>query len=589
MSHVAFPLAPASKRPRRSRLLGRLLPAVLLLAVVPGAALADEGETKEFADKNFKITLPNERWSFRDVPGDMQSAGYVAQLEAQKGQAFARVLVRVAAADDLPLQELTRETSDGLRQQLSEVTSSKTGTGMLSGIEGSLVLLTGKTGTHDAMFRAYSIEKSGTFHQLIFFLVNGAESTMARELDALRRSYRLLRGAGPVEPEPVEEEAGGGFDEGDIEESDDWPANGPRREGRTLVFPSHNLKWTLPEGSPFEWRSPIPNEEDGEGILIRAVATEEREPADDDDPTENRAVVLLHVRPLPPGYTPQRVVENQGLQESIAENVFEKVTHARTKIVKEIEVGNIQGAALQLVGSREGAVVYFRLYAAMLKEERYHWECVLSGGREVDDVYKTALRDLMKGVEFLDTTQAVRGPIGIAGIPDHGSERGFGEGETKTITSVGFSIKKPPEMREINYTPGQVDPNLRLAWETRSEDGQAYLYFDVQTFDAQALQRANQSEEDLVKARAGQWMEAAQDATTIAKGDEAWFRDRLGRGRGVGYEFRGTLQGAPFVERGYIVKYKKYVYWIRFQYGGEDAEEFFRKLIRTLSKAVKFQ
>ena len=153
--------------------------------------------------------------------------------------------VRVAATDGLTLSELTQEVRDQMPQTLGKVEGTRASKGVLSGLEGSLVTIKGKDNNDvPVLIRAYAIEARGKFHQLIMKFVGDAETSMGSEADAARRGYRLIKGAGPVEPEVDEERLG---ETGELEEVDAWPEKGPGREGNTLVFQHHNVRWTMPE------------------------------------------------------------------------------------------------------------------------------------------------------------------------------------------------------------------------------------------------------------------------------------------------------------------------------------------------------
>lgn len=567
-----------------------LLSLLVLVLVLPGVALA-EGETKTFEEHNFKITLPSSSWSWMELNSQEIDSGYVTSLGRRAQGTIAVVKIRVVPTNDLPLSELTQEVKDGLSSSLVQVDGVKVTRGKLSGINGTLAIIKGKDNRDcHRMYRAYAIEADGRFHQLIFDLRDGAETKQAREIDALRRGYRLLKGAGPEEEAPDEDIHGG--DEDDSDDADGGESGGaPTREGRTLVFPSHNLKWTLPEGSPFRWTSITPDEGIKEGMLCRAEAQIERPPkenAKDQGPRVNAARVILSVAPQGEGWTPEGCVKSPGVHANIEENVFDKVDYGRMKIVEELPVGDHTGAALQMVGTKDGRVRYFRLYAVGLKGERYVWEVLLEGDGSVDDDFKRPVKNLLDGVEFIDKTTWIRGPLAVPGVPSHDRERGSDVGKAKDVQSMGFKVTKPEEMAIISFKPENTGGNLRLAWEMRTEDKQAYFYFDVQTWSERSLQRQRNPYEEMVRQREGQWKEHAGSPDTIAKGKTAWFKSKFGRGKGLGYEFTGYLDDAPFIEYGFIVKYKKYVYWIRFQFGGENAEKIFSKTFRALKKALKF-
>jgi hypothetical protein len=581
-------------------------PALLLALCLPGPpASAEGGEARTFDAKNFRMTLPDEEWSFEEVTSAEQGAGYVVAAEKQHGSSFARVMVRVVPTSGLPLADLVKETGDGLRANLTAPGAPQVRSGRLSGLEGREVLVKGRLQDHDAVHWAISIEQGGTFHQLVFTLLNGAETRMAEELDALRRGYRLLKGSGPEEAASTPDfsglSGGGGAapvggatpapGEGEEEagSASDWPAGGPRLDGRTIHFPTHNLRWTLPEGSPFRVRGVTEDETQKEGFFLSLEASAERKRTVETEPAANQAEVQFVLAPAPPGFDAKRLVADPGLQNQFGSDthLFDKVNYGSTKTFPEIDIGNHKGSAIQLVGAKEGAVRYFRLYVTSLKDVQYEWRVLLTGGREVNDVFTKDVNELVKGIEFVDTSEPVKGPVGIAGIFPHGSPRGHGSGQEQEVSSVGVKGTKPAPFAVVNNKPAENDPSLRIAWEARSPDGQAYLYVDVQSFQAAELDEQRRTDEDLVKTREGQWLETAADPRTVTRGRDPFFKARFGREKALGWEFRGTLHGIPFVEYGYVFKVKRYVFVVRFQFGGAKAEEAMAELAKDAEKALK--
>ena len=158
-------------------------------------------------------------------------------------------------------------------------------------------------------------------------------------------------------------------------------------------------------------------------------------------------------------------------------------------------------------------------------------------------------------------------------------------GTKKKITSVGFKAEKPDFMSKLEFDAGKYNPTLRLAWEKRSEEGQKYLYFDAQSWPFDVRQK--DPETSKIAGREGQWREAVEGAVTKAKGNDISFKSKWSKGKGFGYEFTGSFHGVPFVEKGWVVHYKKYMYWVRIQLGGDGAEAYFKSEIKKLKRALK--
>ena len=564
------------------------LPALLALLVllVPGVLFAEE---KTFEGKNFKLDA-SDAWQWMEISSQAEQDGYVASLGRRAKGSVAVVNIRVVPTNDLTLAEQTQEIKDGLGAGLQAVQGTKVTKGKLSGLECDLILIKGRDSRDSqVLIKAYNLEAGGMFHQMMFRLTDGAETKQATEVDALRRGYRLLKGAGPEEEE-AEDLGDLGLGGGDGDDG------GRTQEGRTLVFEGQNMKWTLPDDSPFEWNSISSDKNLEKGLLVRARAAIEIETDDEKQKLANVALVHLFVGPITEGWTPKLQMNAPNFHASVEENVFDKVDYGRMKIVDELPVGNMSGAAIQMVGRKDVDVGgeqksmarVFRAYGVGLKGRRYVWEVILTGDGTVDDVYKPHLKKLMAGVEFIDTFVWARGPLAIPGVPGHDQDRGRFADEEKKITSMGFTAKKPKGMSQLSFESGHTGGSLRIAWEKRSEDKTAYLYFDVQSWPQKNTRQVKDFDQSKIKEREGQWREHAGSPNTIKKGKTPYFKTSYGKGKGLGYEFTGYLGEMPYKEMGYVVEYKKYVYWIRYQLGGEKADKIFAKDLKVLKKAIKF-
>lgn len=552
----------------------------LLVLLAPGLVCAEE---KTFADKNFKLQA-SDSWEWSELGSQQIQDGYVASLYRRAGGTLATVIIRVVPTNDLPLGDMTLELKAGLSASLTAVQGSKVTKGKLSGLECDLVLIKGLDKQDSpVLLKIYNLQIGGVFHQMIFRLTDGADAKQAKEVDALRRGYRLLKGAGPEEEAP---ETPPGAE--DVEESDE---SAPSREGRTITFPTHNVKWTLPEDSIFEWKSIASNEGVKQGMLCRAEARIEHEPpkgSKDKEPTIQSAVVILGVEPQREGWTPKGVAHTSQNHTGTEKNYFDKVDYGRMKIIDELPVGNHTGAAYQMVGTKDGQARFYRLYAVGLKGEAYIIQVILTGDRRVNDDFKAPLKKFLAGLEFIDTFVWARGPLAIPGIRDHDQDRGKYVDVEKEFTYMGFKAKKPKGMAHLPFKPGETGGGLRLAWEKRSEDKTAYLYFDVQSWPQRATRKTKDFDQERIKEREGKWIEHAGSPNTVKKGKTAWFKASYGRAKGLGYEFTGYLNETPYTEIGYVVAYKKYVYWIRYQLAGENADKIFAKDLKKLKKAIKF-
>ncbi len=568
----------------------RLLPfaAMAALVLLLGGLASAEPTTKVFDAHNFKWTVPD-GWDLSEFSDADQALGYIIRATGRKDDAYVVADVRVKATEGLSIQEMSDEVRNWHSQQMTTLQGSKTREGSLSGIKGTEVLVKGEDETGAGkLVRAYTIEAGGQFHQVIFKLYNGADATMAAQVDEARRGYRLLKGAGPMEQEAKISD--GDDDGGTTGTPDNWPEKGPKIDDGTLLFPSHNMNWKLPKQTKLQLTGIIDDEErqpeEGKNILLVAFkGTEPREAKKDGEPTQNTIDVRFFVGKERPGFDANGLVQNSGLHNNLAEQMFDSVEFGRTKATTDHEIGNFTGGRLAMAGRKAENVRFFVLYVLGLKGRVYECHVRADGGRRAFSTFQNDVKELMAGIEFLDTAEWITGPAGVQGVPPFSIARGDSVDEERDYTSVGFTVVKPEGMASLAPSE-RKHPNLRYAWEMRTEDKQKYFYFDIHSFPL----RGNEGDmdEEIVKQRELQWKEIAQNPETVKRGRTPWFKDRLGRGKGLGYEFVGFIDDVPFLERGYVVKYKKYLYWVRFQFGGKGAEKQFSKLQKTIAKSIKF-
>ena len=132
------------------------------------------------------------------------------------------------------------------------------------------------------------------------------------------------------------------------------------------------------------------------------------------------------------------------------------------------------------------------------------------------------------------------------------------------------------------------NPNVLFVLEARTEDGSAYMYVDVMSFETAALAQNSQKPEDFIDDRALAWEEQASGGVKLRKGRKTkgpkHFKAKWGKAKGIGYRFEAQFFDQPFVENGYLVRHKQRTYFIKEQYGGEDAEKKFKKTLKALQK-----
>jgi|GEM_PF-4102270 len=544
---------------------------------------ASAGAKREVKAKNFAWTLPSEDWSFVECAAEQAEAGYVVGVSHKDGRV--KAWARVAPANGLTAADLADEVKTFTLQSLTKKGPAQVGNGRLSGLAGSLVAIQGEKDGVAFWFRGYAVKQADTLHQVLIESYDGAEKGLGSAIDALRRGYRLIDGAGPeeaaseVNPLPAADES--------AEAGEEFPAGGPKKEGRTAVFPSHNVRWTLPEGSPFVW-SQVTEDEKKMGLLIQTRATQERKTEGDGEPKQNAIAVSLIVGPRQAGAAPDLLVNASNVQEQFIETVFNgKIDAGRTKVDPSRKVGNHTGASFMLAGGEGKLVRHFVLVIVMLRERQYEWHVLMEGGKDVLSVWGKPLTALFDAVQFPNTVEPVSGPIKVPGIGALPSARGHsGDKETEKPIPGGLA-KKPKGVTDVPWEGG--DPAQRIAWEARSPDGLAYLFFDIRGWSLSDRAVAQRGLEEWVKERESEWRTGAgSDAVTVTKGKEAWSDGAWGGAKGLTYRFTGAGAGDhPFVEQGWVVRGKGSVIVLRAQFGGANAEKTMDAAWKAIKKGIK--
>jgi hypothetical protein len=130
---------------------------------------------------------------------------------------------------------------------------------------------------------------------------------------------------------------------------------------------------------------------------------------------------------------------------------------------------------------------------------------------------------------------------------------------------------------------------MRLTWEGRSADGQAYLWFDVRSWSLSDTAVQRRKLEDWTTDRESQWKAGAGSDAFVGKGKQSWSDGSFGTAKGLTYRYTGSLRDVPFVEQGWVVKAKGSVLFLRAQFGGPNAEKAMEPLMKAIKKGIKFQ
>ncbi len=562
----------------------RLALLITCLACVLASPAAAEGPSKEFKESNLKWTLPVAGFQFGELSADLKKNGYVALVTGARDMPIQAYLTS-RNKDGLGMAEFEQEVVNIAKSMVGNVVGSATKKDTLSGIPATLVRVQGKNGETPQYVQAWIAEQGKRYYVLIVRNYHGIEQKRWEDLDALKRGVRLLEGAGGEEAPASEAPPSLSADEvagGSGVSPEQWPEKGPKREGNLITFPTHNIKWTLPEETPFEI-SRVTNDESSESGLFLQLAAEKPAPEGSEKPL--RATVSLIIGKRPAGNTPAGLVNNSGTQENVG-GMLEERNPGGTRIDDDVEVGPYSSATISMSGkTKEGDEASVQVWFCCHATKLYEVRCVTLGSREGLRIWKDEVETLIKGLAPVNPVEPAPGPL-ARGVPADYVARGMaGDRETK-MKGYKLEFKKPKGIARLK-APGE---GVDWAVEGRSEDGSAYLFIDCQVIDRAGMMQNGPKPEGVASDRATNWESAAGDgATTSKKGKPpVEFKARFGKAKGIGWRFTGACLGQPIVEYGYVVTWKQKVYIIHVQFSGKDAEEKLKKTYKGITKSWKW-
>ena len=589
------------------RTLRTAVPALLALLLLPALAV-EAGPKKDFESHGFSWSLPD-GWAFGTLSPEEKQNGIVAKADCEEASITAYIYVQESDLDvDGRVNDIKGAGGEGVGSVAKQVVKDTT----LSGVKGKVVIKRIKAdGGGQGHFRTYIIHTGGRFYQLIIQAWHESEKGQVAGLNGVRKGFRLAKAGKAEDADESFDEVGGGSDDAGSDSPGDssggnhgggdagggapqnWPANGPKLEGRCLKLDHRNVHWDLPEG-PLNWvgarddAKPAPTDLSRFAWAAGRIERKKKE-FEKDTPDFNTLTMDIWVRQIPAGFKAENFIQNGGAQDFIEKNlrVLTDINTGKSRNKLDVTIGNYTGAFAKWEGEHRGANRVVMMFVVTLRSELYIF---LGVGDGHTDVYRTTApvaADMLKGIKFLETTEDQRGPIAIQSVPDFAAARGEGLGKEKSYTLPGVTFEKPPEMAKIP-AGGSMERELRWAGEARSEDGKAYLYFDISAWQLNIPNTPNTDPEEVIGKRAQQWKAGAGETASRSKKDKPPFfkKGSFGKGRGLKYEFTGDLDGVPFTEEGYVVKYKNNLLRFRFQYGGEDAEKKLKDVIKAVKKGI---
>lgn len=558
---------------------------LVLAAVAAGAraplSCADEGGTsKSVPEKNFSWSVPA-GWVIEDADGDNKEAGYVCiarkEVDPNKG---ASAWVMVVDAGGASLDSLVTKSVDNKKQKLADVDSTPAAKTEWAGVvDARYVQIGGKSKENGAAIahRLYSAVVEGKLHQLDIKTWNGAEADLMTDLDAVAGGYKVLKGATAGTAGGA---AGGPSDGG---------GEAPDGDTHKARFDKLGLTWTLPQRpqirnfSMTQRSSPnaVPTDK---GNLTLAQAR-----LDGEGPGVE---IEVSVEKAQPGGTSKGFINNDENFKNLIENNFEGTPVPN--LDEEVKLGNWHGAMKSFTGTGKGGgkKLYVRTIFSVLREYLYIVRVVAFDNAQTQSGLQ--IGDALGGLKWDDITEGVRGPVAMefrsvttvrADLADVGKE-------TPIFKLATFSMKKPAAFGKINYNAqDQGFEHWAAAIEARKPG--AYMFFGIQTFTADQLKAGTppRTPDSLINDLESTWKNDVEDTKTMSfRGGKANKVTETIRGaKALKYEFSGTYERNPFLEKGWVATSGTNVLWIRMQFGGKDAEKAFETEAKAVLNSLKIE
>ena len=581
-------------RPSPSASLLVLLLACVATLVGPRPVRADGEQTKEFTAENFKMTVPA-GWTFQEPAAADREFGYVTVVKRVVSpgvEVSAWVLVRDAGGSG-SVTSMFAQVKENKQKALADTKVEEHDVSWSGAGSSRMMKIVGKAANGSVIASyIYAGIVSGKYHQLELKCTNGAHAEIAAEVEAVAKGYRFLAGA-VADEDPAPPAPGGDAPPGDAPPGDTPAAADPR----VRRMDGLGLTWTLPK----EYKAPeIRNPQDGtsrqpeakwgfgsegkpgikkgeQGLVCLAGLV-----VDD----ETVVTVRVIVQKEQPGATPQGFVRNEGNFEDDAKNFKGS---AIPNIDDDCTIGNWRGASRSLKGVSQATdkPLFLKFYFAVLKGVVY--QIVVIADDKAEQTHDKWIKATVQGLVWDDTNEGVRGPW-VTPFPSYTAVRTDGMKVSKKnepFSHSTMSMTLQPEWIRLKFSATvQGFETYVTAAETRAQD--AYAFVSVQKFPADAFTRQKKEPESLIDDHEGAWSNEMSDPKTRENPKTNKKPSSFKGGKGASYEFSGTKDGQPFVERGWVVKSGQNVFWVKIQLGGKAGDSTLGPLAKKLVDSIKF-
>ncbi len=294
---------------------------------------------------------------------------------------------------------------------------------------------------------------------------------------------------------------------------------------------------------------------------------------------------LLATQPEKEGATASGFVRNDDNFREPAK-LFEGA--AVPQIDDTVDIGNWRGAMRGMTGkSKEnGKPLMIKQWFAVLHGVIWHISAVAHDGAE--RTYHEWFKGMIAGFKWDDASEGVRGPF-VAPFPSFTGERknSIDAGKKAPFSHSALNLTKSEKWARIKFSAGDqgFEPWV-FAAEARDTD--AYAFVGIQKFPLPAFVQQKKEPDTLIDDHENEWRNALDDPVTRTGKDKNKKPDSFKGAKGWSYEFKGTKDGVPYVERGWVVKQSQLVLLIRIQLGGTAAEAKLKAEADKLVGSVKF-
>lgn len=565
------------KTPRARVAFAALAVAAAAVAGVPAAPAlhADSGGLVVKDEQNdFQWTLP-EGWKTQPVSEADRSQGYFAKArrEVAKGlDCYANVLVQPTGGNDL--DAFFSQMKENKEKALAEVESSDDTVTWAGTTTARSLTVMGRADNGSTVKWFVRGAVVGTrYHQVSVVSYNGAYQDVQSEVDAVLDGYVVLSAPPP---------------------DGDAPAGDGDASKRPIVrkFEHLGLTWTLPPGGKktlppvkddepervWEWgfvNAGNPAMKRGENGLVAAAALNFN--------GETLIRLELELPPAAADIDPAAIVRNERNFESLKNNFDGSPV---PNIDVDTRVGNARGAYFTWSGkgARSGKPYFVRFYFVTLQQQLFRLLVIAENRAEQSEA--DFLRAATHGLVWADASTGIRGPI-AAPFPTSTAQRKEWKdhGVEKRLESP-LKLKKPKEFGVLSL---QNAGGYVYAAEARKAG--AYVFVGIVRENAERIGKGSPpwTMQSIIDEFENEWKSSVEDPVTRGKSEKANSKDgALKNGKGHTYEFRGTKDGNPFVEKGWVVKAGKDVFWIRAQFGGADADKALDKEFKALLNSIAF-